>query len=264
MTFDALARHILVPDAEPACRRELERLAAADLRRAWIAASLKTPARIPARPLAPAAVLKLAALVSGRPATLKALVATGGKRSLGGAPSGTALKNLARAKRMLRRVWPEQAAQTSWYLRRIVFVGKGGFEGTIPELPGFSFFRSAESWSGGKVGVVSSEAFEFLLHESAHQQLLLLGRAFPLWESEYRTRFVSPWSGETRKAIALPAALHAYWITLEGLRRAGGADSRVAALRRGFAPGFALARRHMKLTDHGRRFLELLEAKVGR
>jgi HEXXH motif-containing protein len=173
-----------------------------------------------------------------------------------------ARRSLARAKSALARVWPEQARQTSWYLKKLVVVGEGGFEGTIPELLGFSFFRSAESWSGGKVGVVSPDAFEFLLHESAHQQLLLLGRAFPLWEAEYRARVVSPWSGETRKTIALPAALHAYWITLEGLRRAGGAPARLAALRRGFKPGFALARRGLRITEHGRRFLALLEARI--
>jgi hypothetical protein len=278
--FDALARHVIEPDGDAERRRELERLAAADLTRSWIALSLRSAVRPPARPLEPRAVVRLQARLAGLPARasgralLEALVADGERRSLGEPPSPArrreACGRLAAARAALARAWPQQARQTSWYLRKIVLVGPGGFEGTIPALPGLSFYRSGDSWYHEKVrprdaspARPSWRDAEFLLHESAHQQLLLLGRAFPLWRSDGR-RLVSPWSGVHRPALSFPAALHAYWITYEGLRRLGGADARLAELRRGFRLAFRQARSNLRLEPAGRRFLSLLERAVSR
>lgn len=278
--FEALARHVIEPDASPSRRALLETLAGATLRRALAAALLERglASRPPADPraaLAPAVVLRVQWLrrFAGKPpaerAMLRALLETAPGRSLGRAPGAPA--TLVRARRLLKTAWPAQALQTSWYVRRVVTVGPGGFEGTVPDLPGLVFLRSGRSWFEDKLARPDERSpreaglaeLEFLLHESAHQQLLLLGRAFPLWEAA-RVKPVSPWSGRPIPALALPAALHAYWITGEGLRRAGAGGERRARLAAGFTEGFRLARRHLKPTPEGRRFLGLLEARVRR
>lgn len=199
-------------------------------------------------------------------------------------PHRGAAKIFNAAMERLRRIWPAQHASASMFVRRVVFVSAGGFEGSIPALPGTVFLRSGRSWYEEKVaskdaaekGFSALNELEFLLHESAHQAFIRFGRVFPLWKEDAGRGSLSPWSGRFRRDAAMAAGLQAYWITREGFRRAlarpermdarsgwqDAARKRIDALDSGFARGLKGAEAAFEWTPHGRSYLESVRERV--
>lgn len=185
---------------------------------------------------------------------------------------------------LLKTVWPAHHAQALAHMRSIAVCAAGGFEGSTRALLGALFFGSGPSWFREKVRPVRSRGerpgaavwqdVEFIVHESAHQQLFALDELFPLWSDKEPGRLLrSPWTGRPRPAGVLGAGLHAYVMTWEALLRLREARAlppaqdlavarRLGSLSAGFAAGFALARGALDLTPQGAFLLESLSRRT--